>query len=67
VQLTLALLAINDVGRTAEESRKTTMSAIELLITILAIIGLAALRLGIPVMFMWLLARGLRYAQAVLP
>lgn len=38
----------------------------ELLITTLVLMGLTALRLGIPLLFLWLLSKGLRYMQTSL-
>ena len=39
----------------------------ELLITTFAIIGLVVLRLGVPILLMWLFGKVLRYAHSVLP
>lgn len=36
-------------------------------VTTLALVGLTILRLGIPVLLIWLLSKLLNYAQAVLP
>lgn len=38
----------------------------ELLITLLVVISLAVLRLGVPILLMWLLGKALRYAHSVL-
>jgi hypothetical protein len=39
----------------------------ELLLTTFVLIGLTVLRLGVPLLTLWLLSKALRYAQAVLP
>lgn len=39
----------------------------ELLLTTLVLMGLTALRLGIPLLLLWLLSKALRYMQAALP
>lgn len=41
--------------------------SMELFITTVAVISLAVLRFGLPLMLMWLLGKALRYAQVVLP
>ena len=46
--------------------RKVKMST-ELLITTFVLIGLTLLRLGVPLLFLWLLSKTLRYAQSTLP
>jgi hypothetical protein len=39
----------------------------ELLFTTLILIGLTTLRLGVPLLVLWLMSKALRYAQSVLP
>lgn len=39
----------------------------ELFFSILIFIGLGLLRLGIPLLVLWLLGKGLRYLQTALP
>lgn len=39
----------------------------ELFFSVLVFIGLGLLRLGIPLLILWLFGKGLRYLQATLP
>ena len=39
----------------------------ELFFTTLVIVGFTVLRLGVPLLLLWLLGKALRYAQAALP
>jgi hypothetical protein len=39
----------------------------ELLLTTIALMGLTVLRLGVPLLLLWLLSKFLRYMQTALP
>jgi hypothetical protein len=41
--------------------------SIELLLTTVVLVSLAVLRLGVPLLMLWLLSKTLHYVQTVLP